>query len=77
MFSDNARLKRGDTVDFDSCLANPARRRMFLLTKALEHNSLSEALRLAQAAEAFLTGRGAEMAHSSDPHTSQFSGLLH
>lgn len=36
---------------------DPARRRYWLLTKALEAAPLGEALALAKAAEAFLTGR--------------------
>ena len=43
---------------FDLC-DQPARRRQWLLFKALESAPLDEALRIAQAAEAFVTtGRG-------------------
>jgi hypothetical protein len=38
-------------------LDDPARRRVWLLTKALEGAPLAEALAMAKAAEAFLTGR--------------------
>jgi hypothetical protein len=37
---------------------DPARRRFWLLTKALERAPLREALALAKGTEAFLTGRG-------------------
>jgi hypothetical protein len=37
---------------------DPARRRFWLLTKALESAPLRDALTLAKGAEAFLTGRG-------------------
>jgi hypothetical protein len=37
---------------------DPARRRFWLLTKALEGAPLREALALAKGAEAFVTGRG-------------------
>jgi hypothetical protein len=69
MMSDIARSEgtqpKGKTMDLDSCLADPACRRILLLMKALEHNSLPEALRLAQAVEAFLTGKGDEMPQPS------------
>jgi hypothetical protein len=64
-------------VDFVTCFADPTRRRIFLLAKALEHNSLPEALRLAQAAETFLTGTAGEMPQLSSLHTHQLSGSLH
>jgi len=63
---------------FDSRFwADPARRRVLLLTKALEHNSLAEALRLAQAAESFVTGRSDEMPQLSGTHRHQLSRSLH
>jgi len=40
----------------ESMFNEPARRRLWLINKALEHASLAEALALAQATEAFLTG---------------------
>jgi hypothetical protein len=64
-------------MDFVTCFADPTRRRIFLLATALEHNPLPEALRLAQAAEAFLTGTGREMRQLSGLHTPQLSGSLH
>jgi hypothetical protein len=66
----------GARMDFSGNWADPARRRMLLLAKALEHKSLPEALRLAQAAEAFVTG-GGEVPQLSAPHTHQLSGSLH
>jgi hypothetical protein len=68
---------KGKTMDLNSCLADPARRRIFLLTKALEQNPLPEALRLAQAAEAFLTGKGDEMPRLSDAQVHQLSRSFH
>jgi hypothetical protein len=65
-------------MDFVTCFADPTRRRIFLLAKALEHNSLPEALRLAKAAEAFVTETGGEMRQQlSRPHTPQLSGSVH
>ena len=62
-------------MDFDlNLLADKGFRRLWLLAKALEHSTLKEALRLAQAAEAFLTKK-----HSETPRLviADVSTLLH
>ena len=58
--------------------ADPTRRRVWLLTKALEEHSLQEALRLVQAVEAFLTGtRDEGAAQPSGIQAHQRSRSLH
>lgn len=64
-------------MDFVTCFADPTRRRIFLLAKALEHNSLPEALRLAKAAEAFVTATGGDLRQLFGPHTPQLSDSVH
>jgi hypothetical protein len=75
--ADIARLEGGNTVDIDNWFADPARRRLFLLVRALEHKPLAEALCLAQAAEAFVTGKGVDLPQLSGPHTHQPARSLH
>lgn len=65
-------------MDFDlGQLADTARRRQWLLAKALEHSTLKEALRLAQAAEAFLTKKHSETPRLVIADVHQVSTLLH
>jgi len=59
---------------------DPARRRCWLLAKALEASPLGEALALAKAAEAFLTGCAdapPEAVAAYHPAVSQLSTLIH
>jgi hypothetical protein len=59
---------------------DPARRRCWLLVKALEHAPLGEALALAKGAEEFLTGRAvASQAEAATYHSTvlQPSTLIH
>lgn len=61
-------------------LGDPARRRCWLLAKALEAAPLGEALALAKAAEAFLTGCAEappEAIAAYHSAFSQFSTLIH
>jgi hypothetical protein len=65
-------------VDFDlNLLADKGFRRLWLLSKALEHASLSEALRLAQAAEAFVTEKQRQPPRRVIADVHQVSTLLH
>jgi hypothetical protein len=68
----------GCIVDFDLTLfADTARRRRWLLTKAMEHSTLGEALCLAQAAEAFVTEKHGETRRLVIADVHQGSTLLH
>ena len=53
--------------DFFTVVRNTAHRRIWLLTKALEHAPLAEALILAQAAEDFVTTAADPAARWSPP----------
>lgn len=53
--------------EFFTVFRNTAHRRIWLLTKALEHAPLAEALILAQAAEDFVTTAADRAAHRSSP----------
>jgi hypothetical protein len=65
-------------VDFDlNLFADTARRRQWLLAKALEHSTLAEALRLAQAAEAFVTEKHGETPRFIIADVRKVSTLLH
>jgi hypothetical protein len=59
-------------MDSNLCefLDDPARRRVWLLTKALEGAPLAEALAMAKAAEAFLTGRAVMSQREAAAHRS-------
>jgi hypothetical protein len=64
-------------MDSNLCefLDYPARRRVWLLTKALEGAALGEALAVAKEAEAFLTGRAVVLQQRALAHRS--IGLQH
>lgn len=65
-------------MDFDvSWFADPARRRMWLLNKALEKAPLGEALTLARRAEAFLAGRVERRQEDIAAHPSTVSTRVH
>jgi len=65
-------------VDFYlNLLADKGFRRLWLLAKALEHSTLKEALRLAQAAEAFVTKEHKETPQLVIADVHQVSTLLH
>jgi hypothetical protein len=65
-------------VDFDlNLFADTTLRRRWLLAKALEHATLEEALRLAQAAEAFVTEKHDETPRRVIADVHQVSTLIH
>jgi uncharacterized protein len=63
-------------TDLRDIFGDPARRRSWLLAKALEHAPLREALAHAREAEAFLTGTG-ETERVYHPTVLELSTLIH
>jgi hypothetical protein len=69
-------MGRERIVDFDG-FTDPARWRVWLLTKALEYRTLPEALQLARAAEDFLTEGKSDTLRLPSIHAHQSSTLIH